>query len=122
MTICAVSGCMGDPLSQGRQGRSNVFGQTRGVDATARRWVHQVVGPGSTVRESAPFAHGTSSEVTALDVVDRAGEHQALVLRRFLDAAWLGREPDLAAREAAVLDALAGGPVPAPVLVAVDPT
>ena len=113
---------MGDPLSQDHGARSNVFGQTRGVDTTASRWVHQVLGPGSTVRESAPFEHGTSSEVTALDVVDGAGKGDALVLRRFLDAAWLSREPDLAAREAAVLDALAEGPVPAPRLVAVDPT
>lgn len=113
---------MGGPLSQDGRARSNDLRQTRRVDATARRWVQQVVGPGSAVRELAPFDHGTSSEVTALDVVDGAGERQALVLRRFLNAAWLSREPDLAAREAAVLDALADGPVPAPALVAVDPT
>ncbi len=72
--------------------------------------------------QSGQFRHGTSSEVTALDVVDRDGERQALVLRRFVDDAWLAREPDLAVREAAVLEALAASPVPAPALVAVDAT
>ena len=92
------------------------------MDATARRWVQRVVGPGSRVDESAEFGHGTSSEVTALDVVDRDGERQALVLRRFVDDGWLAREPDLAVREAAVLEALAASPVPAPALVALDAT
>jgi aminoglycoside phosphotransferase (APT) family kinase protein len=92
------------------------------MDATARRWVQRVVGPGSRVDESTQFGHGTSSEVTALDVVDGGGERRALVLRRFVNATWLAREPDLAAREAAVLEALAATPVPAPALVAVDPT
>ena len=95
------------------------------MDATARRWVQRVVGPGSRVDELGElgeFRHGTSSEVTALDVVDRDGERLALVLRRFVDDAWLAREPDLAVREAAVLEALAAGPVPAPALVAVDAT
>jgi aminoglycoside phosphotransferase (APT) family kinase protein len=92
------------------------------MDAAARRWVQRVVGPGSRVDQSGQFRHGTSSEVTALDVVDRDGERQALVLRRFVDDAWLAREPDLAVREAAVLEALAASPVPAPALVAVDAT
>jgi aminoglycoside phosphotransferase (APT) family kinase protein len=92
------------------------------MDATALRWVQRVVGPGSRVNQSGEFRHGTSSEVTPLDVVDRDGEQQALVLRRFVDDAWLAREPDLAAREAAVLEALAAGPVPAPALIAVDAT
>ncbi len=72
--------------------------------------------------ESGEFRHGTSSEVTALDVVDRDGERQALVLRRFVNDTWLAREPDLAAREAVILEALAASPVPAPALVAVDAT
>jgi aminoglycoside phosphotransferase (APT) family kinase protein len=118
----AVSGCMGEPVSQDGKARSNDLRQTSAVDAIARRWVQRAVGSGSTVAVSSPFRHGTSSEVTALDVVDRDGQHQALVLRRFVDAAWLDREPDLATREAAVLEALAATPVPAPVLVAVDPT
>lgn len=90
------------------------------VDATARRWVERVVGPGAAVLAASGFGHGTSSEVTALDVTDGDGHHRALVLRRFVNAAWLAREPDLATREAATLEVLAPGPVPAPALVAVD--
>jgi aminoglycoside phosphotransferase (APT) family kinase protein len=102
--------------------RSNDLGQTRPVDATARRWVQHVMGPGTAVHDAAPFRHGSSSEVTALDVIDPGGGRRALVLRRFVDDAWLAREPDLAAREAAVLDVLTRSPVPTPELVAVDPT
>jgi aminoglycoside phosphotransferase (APT) family kinase protein len=84
--------------------------------------VERVVGPGSVVRAASPFAQGTSSEVTALEVTDPQGRRQELVLRRFLDATWLALEPDLASREATVLEALAGTPVPAPALLAVDAT
>ena len=45
-----------------------------------------------------------------------------VVLRRFVREDWLAEEPDLAIREAAALELLAGSPVVAPRLVAVDPT
>ena len=43
------------------------------------------------------------------------------MLRRYVREDWLAREPDLAEREAEVLDLLAATPVAAPDLVAVDP-
>ena len=46
---------------------------------------------------------------------------RTLVLRIHTNDEWLAREPDLAAREAAVLELLAPTAVPAPELVAVDP-
>ena len=64
---------------------------------------------------------GTSSAVHAVNVIDRRGQVRRLVLRRFVRAGWLAREPDLAEREARVLELLAGAGVPAPELVAVDP-
>jgi aminoglycoside phosphotransferase (APT) family kinase protein len=44
------------------------------------------------------------------------------VLRRFVDAEWLGREPDLAAREAEALALLEATPLATPPLIAVDKT
>lgn len=58
---------------------------------------------------------GISAEVSAVD----AGGHE-LVLKRYVDRAWLAREPDLAEREARVLRLLEAATVPAPELVAVD--
>ena len=43
------------------------------------------------------------------------------MLRTFVDAGWLAAEPDLAAREAALLEVLEREGVAAPRLVAVDP-
>jgi aminoglycoside phosphotransferase (APT) family kinase protein len=46
---------------------------------------------------------------------------ERVVMRRFLNPHWLAIDPDLAPREAAVLQALEPTPVPAPPFVAVDP-
>ncbi len=50
-----------------------------------------------------------------------AGGPRTLVLRIHTNDEWLAREPDLAAREAAVLELLGPTAAPAPLLVAVDP-
>lgn len=102
---------------QERVAGSNGFGHTLIVDDVARRWVERSTG--APVRAVRPLRRG-DSEVTAVDVGDDP-HRRALVLRRVVDADWLAREPDLAAREAATLEALAPTPVPAPRLVAVDP-
>ena len=67
---------------------------------------------------------GTSSAIHAVTVEEPGGARQRrrLVLRRFVRAGWLEREPDLAEHEARVLSLLEGSGVPAPRLVAVDPT
>ena len=79
----------------------------------------QDAGAGSS--PSTPRAGGTSSAIHAVTVEDEHGLRHPLVLRRYVRADWLAREPDLAEHEARVLDLLAGSEVPAPRLVAVDP-
>lgn len=80
----------------------------------ALRWVERVAGPVAGVER---LRGSSSSAVHALELEDGRG----LVLRRFVDEDWLAREPDLAEREARVLELLARSDVPAPRLVAVEP-
>jgi aminoglycoside phosphotransferase (APT) family kinase protein len=56
-----------------------------------------------------------------LTVDEPTGARRQLVLRRYVRADWLAREPDLAAHEARVLELLGPTDVSAPELVAVDP-
>lgn len=62
----------------------------------------------------------SSSAVHELVVEIRSGLVHRFVLRRFTDAAWLAREPDLAAREAEALALLDATPLATPRLLAVD--
>ena len=87
----------------------------------ALAWCAAGVGPGARVERVAALDGGTSSAVHAVDVFDAGGRAHRLVLRRFVRADWLAREPDLARREGAALALLAGSEVPAPALVALDP-
>ncbi len=82
----------------------------------ALRWVEAQLGPGATVDSVARLPGAASSAVHVLAV---GGVE--MVLRRFVLAGWLAREPYLAEREAAVLTLLAGSGVTAPELIAVDP-
>src|SRR5437870_770461 len=75
----------------------------------ALRWCERAVGPVRSVRA---LPGGASS---AVHLIQARG---AFVLRRYVRAAWLGLEPDLAEHEARVLELLAGTAVPAPRLVA----
>ena len=84
------------------------------VPQRALDWCAAAVG--GRVNAVRPLAGGTSSAVHAVDAAGRA-----LVLRRFVRADWLAEEPDAPAREARALELAAGGTVPAPALVAVDP-
>src|SRR5438445_11602518 len=68
------------------------------------------------------MAGATSSEVHAVTTETARGARRRLVLRRYVNRAWLAREPDLAEHEARVLSLLASTEVRAPELVAVDPT
>ncbi len=87
----------------------------------ALRWVERAVGRGARVTSLRRLRGGYSTAVHAVNVVDRRGRTHRHVLRRFVHAAWLAREPDLAEREARVLELLRPSGVPAPELVAVDP-
>lgn len=87
----------------------------------ARKWVRAVCGPGARIVSEHARGGGAASAVHAVTVDDARGRHR-LVLRRYVRAEWLAKEPDLAAHEARVLDLLAPTPVAAPRLVAVDDT
>lgn len=83
------------------------------------RWVESVIGPGAHVTSVRRLRGGVSSAVHAL-TVKQGGQTSRLVLRRFVRADWVAREPDIARREAAALRLLARSNVPAPRLIAVD--
>jgi aminoglycoside phosphotransferase (APT) family kinase protein len=91
------------------------------VPRATRAWVRDAIGPGARILSAGARSGGTSSAIHSLTVVDRSGERQRLVLRRFVRADWLAEEPDLAEHEALVLALLERSDVLAPRLVAVDP-
>jgi len=86
----------------------------------ALRWVLDAVGRGARITSIRRMRGGTSSAVHAVNVRDARGRLHRLVLRRFVRANWLALEPDLAEREARVLQLLEPSPLPTPRLVAVD--
>lgn len=88
--------------------------------ARALRWVASTLGDGARIVSCRRLAGATSSAVHALDMALASGTLCALVLRRFVRADWLAREPDLASREASALRALLSLPIPTPELVASD--
>ena len=88
--------------------------------AEALDWARAAVGRGARIASLRRLRGGTSSAVHAVNVVDARGRLHRLVLRRFVRADWLAREPDLAEREARVLQLLERSAVPAPRLIAVD--
>jgi aminoglycoside phosphotransferase (APT) family kinase protein len=90
--------------------------------AAALEWVCGAVGDGSRLLSVRAQAGGNSSAVHRVIVTDSRGAAHRMVLRRYVRADWLAEEPDLAEREAEALDVLAAGAVPAPQLIAVDPT
>jgi aminoglycoside phosphotransferase (APT) family kinase protein len=81
-----------------------------------------VTGPGTRIVSVRPLTGGTFSAVHALIVEGPKERRQRLVLRRYVRADCLVREPDLAEHEARVLRMLESSTVSAPGLVAVDPT
>ena len=87
---------------------------TRPPDA-ALEWAGEIVG--SPIRKVKPLTGGMSTGIHLLET--HRGER--VVMRRFLNPHWLGIDPHLAPREAAVLVALESTPVPAPPFVGVDP-
>lgn len=85
----------------------------------ALRWVTDVLGSETVIRDCVPLKGGISSAVYGLGVT-RNGGVQRLVLRLFTDEEWLRHAPDLAAHEAANLRKAETTGVPTPRLVAVD--
>ena len=98
-------------------------------EANQRQYKREFFGPqlqwcrdllGGLVTMERQMTEATSSALLVVRA-HLAGGARMLVLRVHTNDEWLAREPDLAAREAAVLELLAPTPVPAPGLVAVDP-
>jgi aminoglycoside phosphotransferase (APT) family kinase protein len=87
----------------------------------ALAWVARLLGADATVRSVEPLVGARSSAVHGVEVERGSGTVEQYVLRRYVDDAWLAREPDLAEREAEVLRLLEAGDVPSPVLAGVDP-
>ncbi len=85
-------------------------------------WVERSLGRGWRVASVRRLRSGTSAAVHLLRVRTILGDTSAVVLRRFVRLDWFEREPDVAEREAHVLTALERVHVPAPGLIAVDPT
>jgi aminoglycoside phosphotransferase (APT) family kinase protein len=78
-------------------------------------WAAEIVG--APIRKVKPLTGGMSTGIHLLET--KRGDK--VVMRRFLNPHWLGIDPHLAPREAAVLKALESTSVPAPALVGVDP-
>lgn len=82
-------------------------------------WVERSLGSGARVISVRRLRGGTSAAVHLLRV-SGAASVESVVLRRFVRADWLAEEPDVAEREARVLDALARSDLPVPRCLAVD--
>ncbi|MGY1456755.1 phosphotransferase family protein [Streptomyces sp. SS8] len=87
------------------------------------RWVASVFGAGGRVTEVRYLPGGHALAVHRLDVVDGRGGEHTVVLRRWVRPDWDVTNPDFTVeREATALRHLEGSDVPAPPLVATDPT
>ncbi len=86
--------------------------------ARARRWVGSVLG--GEVVATRRLKGGLSTNTRAVTVARPDGTTRKAVLRTFVDLDWITAEPDLAAREAALLEVLERAGVPAPRLLGLD--
>jgi aminoglycoside phosphotransferase (APT) family kinase protein len=84
-------------------------------------WVLRQLGPAAEL-VSARRIHFNGHVSLHTLAVDHRGVRRKLILRRYVDRAWVAREPDLASREAKTLRLLENVPwLRTPKLVAVDP-
>jgi aminoglycoside phosphotransferase (APT) family kinase protein len=89
----------------------------------AIRWVTDVIGPGSRILSARHLTLGDWHVNHALAVIDARGHTHRLVLRRWARPGWEAEDPGYTVdREVRVLTMLASTPVPAPMIVAADPT
>ena len=80
-----------------------------------RQWLAGVLPPGERVVAVQAMPGATSSDVHAVATETASGARRQLVLRRYVNRAWLAREPDLAEHEARVLSLRLEGKLTAPV-------
>lgn len=85
----------------------------------ALRWVARSVGAGSQIESVTPLTGATSSVLHGIEIKHRS-RRLSVVLRRFVNAEWLGEEPELARHEAASLVRAARAGTPVPELIAFD--
>ncbi|WP_275562785.1 aminoglycoside phosphotransferase family protein [Streptomyces sp. 5-6(2022)] len=85
-------------------------------------WVCRHLEVGERIVRTEALHGGITAEVRRLTIGTRDGGSRDLVLRSFVDPFYLGHAEDWLNREAGALTLLAGSGVPAPALVAVDPT
>ncbi|MEV7026722.1 phosphotransferase, partial [Kitasatospora sp. NPDC093558] len=85
-------------------------------------WVNRHLDVGERIVGAEALRGGITAEVRRLTVGTRDGGTRDLVLRTFVDPSYVERAEDSLHREAGALALLAGTDVPAPALVAVDPT
>ena len=85
-------------------------------------WVSRHLEPGERVVGADALHGGITAEMRRLTIGTRDGDTRALVLRSFVDPFYVEHAEDWLHREVGALTQLAGTGVPAPELVAVDPT
>ncbi|MEV0396375.1 phosphotransferase family protein [Polymorphospora rubra] len=85
-------------------------------------WVSRHLEVGERIVRIEVLHGGITAEMRRLTIATRDGSTRDLVLRSFVDLYYLGHAEDWLHREAAALSLLTGTGVPAPGLVAVDPT
>jgi aminoglycoside phosphotransferase len=88
----------------------------------ALAWVAASAGPGARVRAVHRLGSGIAQATHALTIDEATGQRHRLVLQRWLRPGWEEDDPGFdPGKEAAVLEILAGGSIPVPRVVAVDP-
>ena len=86
----------------------------------ALEWAARAVGDGARVVSARRLRGGTSSAMHEVVIERRRGGRERVVLRRYVRADWLAREPDLAVREARALRLASRAAVATPEVIAVD--
>jgi aminoglycoside phosphotransferase (APT) family kinase protein len=89
--------------------------------AATRAWLARHLAPGERVTNSVALRGGWTSRMRRIEVTGPTG-NRAVVLRSFVTPFFLRHAEGLLTREATVLRLLADTAVPAPTLLAVDPT
>lgn len=85
-------------------------------------WVNRHLEPGERIVRTDALHGGITADMRKLTIGTRDGDTRALVLRSFVDRSYVEHAEDWLNREAGALTQLADTDVPAPALVAADPT
>ncbi|BCJ31829.1 phosphotransferase family protein [Actinocatenispora sera] len=97
-------------------------GEPAAIPPATLAWVRRHLDAGERIVGTESLPGGITADLRRLTVAGRDGRTRALVLRSFVDAYFVARAEDSLTREAAALSLLATTTVPAPELVALDPT